>query len=172
MAGEATGDAGAEPTVKRNLDVEVNGKRFAVSMFVPESQLAPVAAGGGTAKARPKRGGSGSGAAAIAGSGKIAVPMQGTVVKVLVEAGQAVSKGDPVVVLEAMKMENNVTSDVDGTVTEVKAEAGQSVTAGEVVVVIESLRGLSPAPDGGVGSCHGRPPWWAGPRNRHGSSLA
>ena len=67
--------------------------------------------------------------------------MQGTVVKVLVEVGQTVAKGDPVVVLEAMKMENNVTSDVDGTVTEVKAAAGQSVTAGEVVVVIEPSEG-------------------------------
>jgi len=42
-----------------------------------------------------------------------------------------------VVVLEAMKMENNVASDVDGTVTEVKVESGASVTAGQVVVVIE-----------------------------------
>ena len=48
--------------------------------------------------------------------------MQGTIVKVLVEAGQTVSAGDPVVVLEAMKMENNVASDVDGTVTDVKVE--------------------------------------------------
>jgi acetyl-CoA/propionyl-CoA carboxylase biotin carboxyl carrier protein len=63
--------------------------------------------------------------------------MQGTIVKVLVEAGQTVAAGDPVVVLEAMKMENNVAADVAGTVTEVKAEAGQSVAAGEVVVVIE-----------------------------------
>jgi len=136
-SGEATGEAGAEPTVKRDLDVEVNGKRFAVSMFVPESQLAPVATSGGTAKARPKRGGSGGGAAAVAGSGKIAVPMQGTVVKVLVEVGQSVAKGDSVVVLEAMKMENNVSSDVDGTVTEVMVEAGASVAAGQVVVVID-----------------------------------
>jgi biotin carboxyl carrier protein len=84
-----------------------------------------VAAGGGAA---------GGGA----GSGKIAVPMQGTIVKVLVEPGQTVAAGDPVVVLEAMKMENNVAADIAGTVTEVKAEAGQSVAAGEIVVVIEA----------------------------------
>jgi acetyl-CoA/propionyl-CoA carboxylase biotin carboxyl carrier protein len=132
------GAADAEPKVRRDLDVEVNGKRFAVSMFVPESQLAPVASGGGgAAKARPKRGGGGSAAASAAGSGSITVPMQGTIVKVLVEAGQTVAKGDSVVVLEAMKMENNVTADVDGTVTEVRAEPGQSVVAGEVVVVID-----------------------------------
>ena len=140
-AAASTEGADAEPKVRRDVDVEVNGKRFAVSMYVPESQLAPVATGGTAAKARPKRGGAGGGAGAIAGSGKIGVPMQGTIVKVLVEVGQTVAKGDAVVVLEAMKMENNVASDVDGTVTEVKAAPGQSVTAGEVVVVIEPTDG-------------------------------
>ncbi len=134
LAAEADG---SEPKVKRDVDVEVNGKRFAVSLYVPESQLAPVAAGGPAAKPRPKRGGSSSAAAAAGGSGKVAVPMQGTIVKVLVESGAAVAAGDPVVVLEAMKMENNVAADVDGTVAEIKVEAGQSVAAGEVVVVIE-----------------------------------
>jgi acetyl-CoA/propionyl-CoA carboxylase, biotin carboxylase, biotin carboxyl carrier protein len=131
-----TDGEGQEPTVKRDVQVEVNGKRFAVSLFVPESQMALVA-GGAQPKPRPKRGASGS-AAAVAGSGKIVVPMQGTIVKVLVEVGQTVSAGDPVVVLEAMKMENNVASDVAGTVTEVKVEPGTSVTAGEVVIVIEA----------------------------------
>ena len=134
--GEAPAAEGDEPKVRRDVDVEVNGKKFAVSLFVPESQLAPVAGGGGGAKPKPKRRGAEAGAAA-AGSGKIAVPMQGTIVKVIAEVGATVSAGDPVVVLEAMKMENNVAADVDGTVTEVKVEAGQSVTAGEVVVVIE-----------------------------------
>jgi acetyl-CoA/propionyl-CoA carboxylase biotin carboxyl carrier protein len=129
---------GAEPTVRRDVDVEVNGKRFSVALFVPESQMSPVAAGSGAAaKPRPKRGGS-SASAAVGGSGKVAVPMQGTIVKVLVETGQTVSAGDSVVVLEAMKMENNVAADIDGTVAEVKVEPGQSVAAGEVVVVIEA----------------------------------
>jgi acetyl-CoA/propionyl-CoA carboxylase biotin carboxyl carrier protein len=131
---------GAEPKVKRDMDVEVNGKRFAVSMYVPESHLAPVAAGGAAVKPRPKRGGASAGAV-VAGSGKIAVPMQGTIVKVLVEAGQTVAAGEPLVVLEAMKMENNVNSDIDGTVAEVKVEPGQSVAAGEVVVVVEAAEG-------------------------------
>jgi acetyl-CoA/propionyl-CoA carboxylase, biotin carboxylase, biotin carboxyl carrier protein len=132
-------DGDADPKVRRDVDVEVNGKRFSVSMYVPESQLAAGGGGGGAAapKPRPKRGASG-GSAAVAGSGKIAMPMQGTIVKVLVEVGQTVAAGDPVVVLEAMKMENNVTSDVAGTVTEVKAEAGASVTAGQVVIVIDA----------------------------------
>ena len=134
--GVAPADEGEEPKVRRDVDVEVNGKKFAVSLYVPESQLAPVAGGGGGARPKPKRRGAEAGVAA-AGSGKIAVPMQGTIVKVIAEVGATVSAGDPVVVLEAMKMENNVAADIDGTVTEVKVEAGQSVTAGEVVVVIE-----------------------------------
>ncbi len=127
----------AELKVRRDVDVEVNGKKFSVALYVPESQLAPVA-GGPAAKPRPKRGGSSAGGAGAAGSGKIAVPMQGTIVKVNVEVGQAVAAGDAVVVLEAMKMENNVAADVDGTVTAVNVESGQSVAAGEVVVVIEA----------------------------------
>ena len=133
----AAADAEAEPKVRRDVDVEVNGKKFSVALYVPESQLAPVA-GGPAAKPRPKRGGSSAGGGGAAGSGKIAVPMQGTIVKINVEVGQSVAAGDAVVVLEAMKMENNVAADIDGTVTAVNVEAGQSVAAGEVVVVIEA----------------------------------
>ena len=134
----ATVDADdAEPKVRRDVDVEVNGKLFSVALYVPESQLAP-AAGGAGAKPRPKRGGSSAGGGGAAGSGKIAVPMQGTIVKVSVEVGQTVAAGDAVVVLEAMKMENNVAADIDGTVTAINVEQGQSVAAGEVVVVIEA----------------------------------
>ncbi|MFV0316128.1 MAG: acetyl/propionyl/methylcrotonyl-CoA carboxylase subunit alpha [Microthrixaceae bacterium] len=133
----ADGDGEADPLVKRSMDVEVNGKRFEVSMYVPESQLAPPGSGG--AKPRPKRRRSGgAGGGAVAGSGQIAVPMQGTIVKVDVEVGQSITAGDTVVVLEAMKMENNVAADIDGTVTEVKVDVGQSVGAGEIVVVIEA----------------------------------
>ena len=123
--------------MRRDVDVEVNGKKFSVALYVPESQLAPVA-GGPAAKPRPKRGGSSAGGGGAAGSGKIAVPMQGTIVKINVEVGQTVAAGDAVVVLEAMKMENNVAADIDGTVTAVNVEAGQSVAAGEVVIVIEA----------------------------------
>jgi acetyl-CoA/propionyl-CoA carboxylase biotin carboxyl carrier protein len=85
--------------------------------------------------ARPRRAAAAGGSAA--GSGKVTVPMQGTIVKVLVEVGQAVEAGQPVCVLEAMKMENNITADKAGTVLEVKVEPGQSVGSGDIVVVIE-----------------------------------
>jgi len=63
--------------------------------------------------------------------------MQGTIVKVLVEVGQEVAEGDPVIVLEAMKMENNINADKAGSVKEVKVDPGDTVGAGDIVVVIE-----------------------------------
>jgi acetyl-CoA/propionyl-CoA carboxylase biotin carboxyl carrier protein len=138
-SGDATGNGTApEPKVRRDVDVEVNGRRFAVSVWVPESQVAAASAGpatpGRSAAPRPRRAASASGAAA--GSGEVTVPMQGTIVKVLVDVGQAVQAGQTVCVLEAMKMENNIAADRDGTVRDVKVEAGQSVGSGDVVVVI------------------------------------
>jgi acetyl-CoA/propionyl-CoA carboxylase biotin carboxyl carrier protein len=126
-------DGGAEK-VRRDVDVEVNGKRFSVSVWVPDMPV--VATGGAAIAPRPRRPASAAGAAAGSGSGRVAVPMQGTIVKVLVKVGDAVEVGQPVVVLEAMKMENNVNADKDGTVSEVKVEPGQSVGTGDVVVVI------------------------------------
>jgi acetyl-CoA/propionyl-CoA carboxylase biotin carboxyl carrier protein len=63
--------------------------------------------------------------------------MQGTIVKVLVEVGQEVAEGDAVVVLEAMKMENNINADKAGSVVEVKVSPGDTVGAGDIVIVIE-----------------------------------
>ncbi|HEY7071265.1 MAG TPA: acetyl-CoA carboxylase biotin carboxylase subunit [Acidimicrobiales bacterium] len=128
----------AEPKVRRDVDVEVNGRRFGVTVWVPESQVGAVvagAAGGAKVAARPRRS-AGTSAAAV-GSGSVTVPMQGTIVKVLVNVGDTVEEGQTVCVLEAMKMENNIAADKAGTVTEIKVEAGQSVGSGDVVVTIE-----------------------------------
>jgi len=121
------------PKVQRDVDVEVNGKRFNVKVWVPDVPIAVVAGGG--ASPRPRR--AAAAGASAAGSGKVTVPMQGTIVKILVEVGQAVEAGQAVCVLEAMKMENNIAADKAGTVTEIKVVAGQSVGSGDVVVVIE-----------------------------------
>jgi acetyl-CoA/propionyl-CoA carboxylase biotin carboxyl carrier protein len=102
-------------------------------MWVPDVPL--VAAGPKPAKKAPRA--SSSAGAAVGGSGNVEVPMQGTIVKVLVEVGQAVEAGQAVCVLEAMKMENNIAADKSGTIAEVKVSPGQSVGAGDVVVVIE-----------------------------------
>ncbi len=127
--------ADSEPLVARNIDVEVNGQRYSVRMWVPETAPAAAASGPSGAK-RPKRaaasksGGSG-------GSGDVVVPMQGTIVKVMVAEGDSVEAGDPIVVLEAMKMENNVCAEKSGTVTEIKVAEGDSVGGGDVVAVIQ-----------------------------------
>jgi acetyl-CoA/propionyl-CoA carboxylase biotin carboxyl carrier protein len=136
IAAAVEGDEEAEAKVRRDVDVEVNGKRFAVTMFVPESAVA-VSGGGGKprAAARPRR--TGTGAAAAAGSGAVTVPMQGTIVKVLVAVGDTVEAGQGVCVLEAMKMENQIAADKAGTVAEIKVAPGDSVGTGDVVVVIE-----------------------------------
>ena len=114
-----------EPTVRRDLGVEVDGRRFSVSMWVPD----PAAA---VARRRSSRSGDGGGS----GDGNVTVPMQGTIVKVLVEVGDTVEAGDTVCVLEAMKMENNITAETAGSVTEVRVAPGDSVGSGDIVAVI------------------------------------
>ena len=129
---------GEPARVRRDLDVEVNGKRFSVKAWVPDiaPMMVGIAAGGATGGAsKPKR--AASTGAVGGGSGAVTVPMQGTVVKVLVEVGQAVAVGESVIVLEAMKMENNIAAEKAGTVKEVKVKAGDTVGAGDVVVVVE-----------------------------------
>jgi len=126
-------DEDAPPLVKRSTTVELNGKRFEVDMWVPE-QVGVAAAAPAAKKA--KRGPSSSGAGA-AGSGSIEAPMQGTIVKVLVEVGQEVEVGAGIVVLEAMKMENQINATTAGTVKEIRVAAGDTVGGGDILAVIE-----------------------------------
>ena len=127
--------ADAEPLVQRDIDIEVNGQRYSVRMWVPETAPAAAAVASGGAK-RPKRAAS-SKSGGSGGSGDVVVPMQGTIVKVMVAEGDAVEAGDPIVVLEAMKMENNVCAEKSGTVVEIRVVEGDSVGGGDVVAVIE-----------------------------------
>jgi acetyl-CoA/propionyl-CoA carboxylase, biotin carboxylase, biotin carboxyl carrier protein len=120
-----------EPMVERSTTVEVNGKRFDVKMWVPETTAVAAPA----AKAKKKRAAASGGGAA--GSGSVTVPMQGTIVKLLVEVGQTVEVGQGVVVLEAMKMENQINAEIAGTITEIKVAAGDTVGGGDIVAVIE-----------------------------------
>ena len=69
--------------------------------------------------------------------GEVRAPMQGTIVKVLVEKGQEVRAGDVVCILEAMKMENHIASTREGEVTDLPIRAGQVVETGEVLAVID-----------------------------------
>jgi len=110
---------------ERSAVIEVDGKQFNVSMWVPENSK-------GTRRRATASSGSSGG-----GDGKISVPMQGTIVKVEVQIGDEVTPGEVLIVLEAMKMENNVTSDVAGKVAEINVTAGDSVGAGDVVLIID-----------------------------------
>ena len=121
----------AEPLVERKTTVEVNGKRFDVKMWVPET--VGVAAAPSAKKPRRSAGGGPGGGG---GNGTITVPMQGTIVKIEVEVGQEVEAGQSLLVLEAMKMENQINSDVSGTVAEIKVSAGDTVGGGDTVMVI------------------------------------
>ena len=127
----------AVPRVLRDVTAEVDGRRYQVKLWVPDLgdavavSAAAGAVGRGTGPKRPKA------AAAGGGSGTVAVPMQGTIVKVLVAEGDAVEVGQTVCVLEAMKMENNVNAEKAGTVKEVRVAPGESVGPGDVICVIE-----------------------------------
>jgi biotin carboxyl carrier protein len=78
------------------------------------------------------RGGAGAGA----GSGTLTAPLPGKISRVAVQAGQAVSAGDILLVIEAMKMENEFRAVTAGTVAEVRVTAGQAVNAGDVLIVM------------------------------------
>lgn len=114
--------------IRKDTTVEVEGRRFAVSVWVPKvNQSQP---------SRVRRSSRSSSHGSAGGDGRVGVPMQGTIVKLLVAVGDSVETGDPVCVLEAMKMENNVVANSSGTVAEVLAAPGDSVGTGDVVVVI------------------------------------
>ena len=121
------------PRVQRDVTAEVDGRRFSVRLWVPD--LGTVAAAPRAGQARPKR--AAHSAVSGSGSGDVAVPMQGTIVKVLVAVGDTVEIGQTVCVLEAMKMENAVTAEKEGVIKEVRVSAGDSVGAGDIVAVIE-----------------------------------
>jgi acetyl-CoA/propionyl-CoA carboxylase biotin carboxyl carrier protein len=129
----AEGAEEAEPLLERTVPVEVDGKRYSVKLWLPEVSGSSAAAPK-KRSARPRPGASSGGAA---GSGTISAPMQGTIVKVLVAAGDAVEVGQSVLVLEAMKMENHISAEKAGTVSEVRVAEGDTVGTGDVLLVIE-----------------------------------
>ncbi|MFP5310265.1 MAG: acetyl-CoA carboxylase biotin carboxylase subunit [Actinomycetes bacterium] len=131
----ASGDEPEGPS--REVVVEVGGRRLEVKVY---GELAAGGGGGGApAKKAPKRAErAGGGKAHAASSEDLVAPMQGTVVKYAVEQGAEVKAGDLVVVLEAMKMENNINAHRDGVVTAVNFAAGDVVESGAVLAHIEA----------------------------------
>jgi acetyl-CoA/propionyl-CoA carboxylase biotin carboxyl carrier protein len=125
-----------EPRTEHTVPVEVDGKRFDVKLWLPS---VPAAAASGGGAAAPKRAPKPRAAASAGGGGDgtVTAPMQGTIVKVLVNAGDTVEAGQALLVLEAMKMENHISAERGGTVAEVRVAAGETVGTGTVLVVIE-----------------------------------
>jgi acetyl-CoA/propionyl-CoA carboxylase, biotin carboxylase, biotin carboxyl carrier protein len=119
----------------REVDAEVNGRLFKVRLYA-EDFGAP-GGGGSPASGPPKRRGSSGGGRSAASEGAIVAPMQGTILRVLVEEGQQISADQPVCLLEAMKMESEVRATREGTVTAVNVAAGQTVASGEPLVILE-----------------------------------
>jgi len=136
--GPGSAATATEERVLREVTAEVDGRRYQVKLWLPEAPIAAVGSGRAPAVApRPARVGRSRTATAGSGSGTVTVPMQGTIVKVLVEPGDTVEAGQTVCVLEAMKMENAIAAEKAGTVADVRVQAGDSVGAGDVIVVIE-----------------------------------
>ena len=130
-SGAEAGAPDASAGTRHEVDVEVDGKRFNVALWAPES----AAAGGEqpSAARRRSRGPTSLGG----GTAEVTVPMQGTIVKLLVQVGDSVEAGEPVAVLEAMKMENNIAAGRSGTVAEIRVQVGDSVGGGDTIAVIE-----------------------------------
>ena len=136
LAPTAADTAGDEPPqAERRFVAEVDGRRFEVAL---RYDAAAGAAGGGgapvparapKAKRRSEKGGAGA-------PGQVVTPMQGTVLKVLVEVGQELRAGDVVCIVEAMKMENEIATHDAGTVVELRVSEGQGVDIGELLAVV------------------------------------
>jgi acetyl-CoA/propionyl-CoA carboxylase, biotin carboxylase, biotin carboxyl carrier protein len=122
-------------TPSRAVTVEVGGRRLEVTVF---GELAAAPAGGpGPAIAKRRTRSAGRGAMTAAASEDLLAPMQGTVVKYAVAAGDTVTAGDLVVVLEAMKMENTIKAHRDGVVPDLGHEPGDVVEIGARLARIE-----------------------------------
>ncbi|MEA2178957.1 MAG: acetyl-CoA/propionyl-CoA carboxylase, biotin carboxylase, biotin carboxyl carrier protein [Solirubrobacteraceae bacterium] len=119
-------------TVTQDYTVEVSGRRFDVKVIGPP----PIAANGSAGARKPPRRDRAGGAGSGAGGDTLASPMQGTVLRVAVEQGAAVEAGALIAVVEAMKMENEITAHKAGTITELPIQAGGTVTTGDTLAVI------------------------------------
>ncbi|MFB6130077.1 MAG: acetyl-CoA carboxylase biotin carboxylase subunit [Salinigranum sp.] len=141
-----SGEEADEDVTERTFTVEVNGKRFEVNLEergappIPDvaAEGTPAAGGGRQPRRRRDDGDDGAAEAVVEGEGEtVAAEMQGTILSVAVEEGDEIEPGDVVCVLEAMKMENDVTSERGGTVTRVVVREGDTVDMGDPLVVVE-----------------------------------
>ena len=130
--------ASEDGKAERNYQVEVGGKLFDVKVIgdAVGAPAAGAAAGGPGLRKPPKRERSGGGGAAASGNDLVS-PLQGNVFKVPVEEGQEVSTGDVILVIEAMKMENEITAHKDGKLVKLAVKEGAAVNSGDLLATIE-----------------------------------
>lgn len=124
----------------KNYTITVNGNAYEVTVEEGISGAAPVVSAP-VAKAAapapaPKAAAPAAAPAGAQGNVKVSAPMPGKILAVKANAGQAVKKGDVVVVLEAMKMENEIVAPQDGTVASINVAVGDSVEAGDVLATL------------------------------------
>ena len=117
----------------KNYRITVNGVAYDVAVEELGAGAAPaaVAAPAPVAAAAPA-----PAAPAAAGSIEVAAPMPGKILNVKAGVGTAVKKGDVILILEAMKMENDVVAPEDGTVASINVSAGDAVEAGDVLATL------------------------------------
>ena len=122
-----------EQTVEHAYAVEVSGRRFDVRVIGPPAAGVQASAGVKPARAVPNQ----RPRAARSSSDALLSPMQGNVWKVLVSQGQKVAEGDVVAIIEAMKMENEITAHKAGVIAELGVAKGDSVRSGDMLAVIK-----------------------------------
>jgi acetyl-CoA/propionyl-CoA carboxylase biotin carboxyl carrier protein len=127
-----------EEKVERDYTVEVDSRRFTVKVIGAPPAGDSVAAGtNSVGRAAPRRARAGGAATDGGAGGALVSPLQGTVLRVNVEQGQEVEEGAVVCVIEAMKMENEITAPLAGKVEELSVSEGAAVGAGDAIAVIK-----------------------------------
>ena len=121
----------------KNYRITVNGTAYDVAveeLGAGEAGAAPVSTPAAVPAAAPAP--AAPAAPAAAGSIEVAAPMPGKILNVKAGVGTAVKKGDVILILEAMKMENDVVAPEDGTVASINVSAGDAVEAGDVLATL------------------------------------
>ena len=127
----------------KNYRITVNGTSYDVAVEEISGGAAPAAAPVAAPKATPAPKAAPAPAAApkaasgSEGSVKVAAPMPGKILSVKTEAGKSVKKGEVMLILEAMKMENEIVAPQDGTVASVNVSVGDSVEAGDTLATLD-----------------------------------